>query len=75
MIKEDKRINKPSTEDDLYKIPNLKQAIFNERRKDEKDRLKEIRQQKNIGRNIIVLSAIMNVLLIAFALVGYAYNV
>jgi tRNA A-37 threonylcarbamoyl transferase component Bud32 len=72
---EDRRSKKPLSDEKLYKLDNLNKKITKERRKDELDRLIEVRQQKKVWHNIMLFCAAINLILIAFAIVGYVNNV
>jgi hypothetical protein len=71
---QDRRNEKPLSDDQLYKLGNLKSKITKERRKDELDRLIEVRQQKKVWHNIMLFCGAINLILIAFAIVGYVNN-
>lgn len=72
---QDRRNETPLSDDQLYKLGDLKSKITKERRKDELDRLIEVRQQKKVWHNIMLFCGAINLILIAFAIVGYVNNV
>lgn len=71
----DRRKNNPKTDDQLYKSKDLKSLISKERRVDELDRLIEVREQKKVWRNVMLVCGAFNLILIGFAISGYMQNV
>lgn len=68
---EEKRINASKTEHELYKMKDINQFILNERRKDELDRLYEVKQQKKVWKATVFSAGTILVILLAFAYYGF----
>jgi hypothetical protein len=66
---DERRTNYPRSEKELYKL-NIKKEIPSERRTDELDRMREVKQQKRTWKRTIILCAAVNTGLLILALIG-----
>lgn len=64
---EEKRINPSKSEQELYEMKDINLFIHNERRKDELDRLYEVKQQKKVWRSTVLAAGTILVVLLALA--------
>lgn len=67
---QDRRQVTTPNDEDIYKASDIDTFIQKERRHDELDRLREIKEQKNIWRYTVLFCAVLNVMLIALAVWG-----
>ena len=58
---------------DLYS-ENIKEFIAKERRHDELDRLREVREQKIMWRNTVISCGVLNIIFIFLGVMGYINN-
>lgn len=74
--KNNRRSAKPISDKKLYKLPksSINEFIEKERRHDELDRLREVQEQKKVWLKIFLACLSMNLIFIAFAIVGALYN-
>ena len=66
----ERRGNYPRPERDLYALPNIDTEIKSERRVDELDRLREVREQKKTWLKTVLFCAFLNVILLCLAIYG-----
>ena len=66
----ERRSDYPRCENELYKLPNIDKHIQSERREDELDRLREVREQKRTWKKIFLACLFMNMVFVACAIVG-----
>jgi hypothetical protein len=69
-IDQDRRKASNIDESDIYKASDIDAFIDKERRHDELDRLREIKEQKNIWLYTVLFCAVLNIILIALAIWG-----
>lgn len=67
---DERRGNYPRSEKDLYKIKNIEGEMASERRVDELDRMREVREQKKTWYYTVGFCALLNLVLIGLALSG-----
>jgi hypothetical protein len=67
---QDRRQAITPNDEDIYKASDIDAFIQKERRHDELDRLREIKEQKNIWLYTVLFCAALNVMLIALAVWG-----
>lgn len=70
MTKQEKRRNYPMPEQDMYKLDDINEFIKKERRHDELDRLREVRQQKQVWKITLVFCILLNLTLLLVGLSG-----
>tara|TARA_Y100001960_G_C14392215_1_gene689255 strand:- start:278 stop:493 length:216 start_codon:yes stop_codon:yes gene_type:complete len=70
MTKRENRTNYPMPESEMYQISDINQFIEKERRHDELDRLREVRQQKKVWLSVVGISAIVNIIFLLLAFMG-----
>jgi len=75
MTKQEKRINYPMSESEMYELQNIKGVIKQERRKDELDRLIEVQQQKRVWKRVVFTSGSIIIILLFLAYLGWMQNV
>ena len=66
----ERRIQKAKAESELYKERNLEDLIYQERREDELDRLRDVLEQKTTWRRVMIFCGILNLILILLAISG-----
>ena len=73
---DERRINQPKPDAELYGFPRktIKEFIKNERRHDELDRLREVRQQRITWLWTVGFCVILNLIFIALAAYGWLTN-
>lgn len=71
----DQRKNPTITDQEMYKISDINGFIEDEQRKDELDRLYEVKEQKRVWKSVVLASLALNLVLVAFAILGYLKNV
>jgi hypothetical protein len=67
---QDRRTASNLQDEDIYKASDIDAFIQKERRHDELDRLREIKEQKNIWLYTVLFCAALNIALIALAVWG-----
>lgn len=70
----EQRKNYPMPEEDMYKISSLDKFIEKERRSDELDRMREVKQQKRVWKIVVTIIELIIVGLIILAYMGYKEN-
>ncbi len=70
MTKQENRTNYPMPESEMYNISDINQFIEKERRHDELDRLREVRQQKKVWISVVGISAVVNSIFLLLAFMG-----
>ena len=71
MTPKERRSNYPTLEKDLYQLKDVEQFIQNERRHDELDRLREVREQKQVWLKTVLFCGVLNLILIGLAIYGW----
>lgn len=71
----EKRKNPTLKEQDMYKISDIDTFIEEEQRKDELDRLYEVKAQKKVWQRVVFACLFLNLILVIFAIMGYIENV
>jgi len=70
MTKQENRTNYPMPESEMYQLSDINQFIEKERRHDELDRLREVRQQKKVWLSVVGISAVVNSIFLLLAFMG-----
>ena len=69
-MNKENRTNYPMPESEMYKLSDINQFIEKERRHDELDRLREVRQQKKVWKITLVFCILLNLTLLLVGLSG-----
>lgn len=70
MNKTERRVEPKKSEKELYGISNIDSFIEKERRHDELDRLREVREQKQVWLKTVLFCGLLNLVLICLAIWG-----
>ena len=70
-MQEERRVNPPKLEEELYKLDDIQSFIKNERRQDELDRLHEVESQRRSWKRTMVFCSLLNIGFLFLAGFGY----
>lgn len=65
--KSERRSKEQATEQELYKA-DVDKFIAKERRVDELDRLREVKEQKRVWYGVLLMCAVLNIIFVIFAI-------
>ena len=69
-MNKENRTNYPMPESEMYNLSDINEFIKKERRHDELDRLREVRQQKQVWKITLVFCILLNLTLLLVGLSG-----
>lgn len=69
-MQEERRVNPPKLDEELYKLDDIQSFIKNERRQDELARFQEVQEQKKIWKLTFFACLFVNLILLALGIWG-----